>query len=292
VAIGMVKRISEKLERKVKGPIDGSSRQDVIQLCRVCQARSMPFQTAYDKFWYRCPECGFLQVEVSPRLYADLHEGEGLAAGTGPGGGGYREYFLSGLLRDELPLPRVLLYGTGNTPTFGSLWEEGVDVWGCDLSRDLIRMRNDAYAGNRFFHPDEFSEAQQYDIIVAVEVIEHFVGPLRSLRLLRDHLSDHGIITGTTDFYEGGSVADHIYLKPRFHVAYWSHSSLQRAGAQVGLPRLQLFELECPGSVKPDEKFGLLWPRKRVFFLYAKRQYDLYFRDLRGRYDILPIDRP
>lgn len=284
--------IHKKSEKADEKDLDDVFRQNAIQLCRVCQARSIPFQAAYGKFWYRCPECNFLQAEVTAELYTDLHKGEGLTAGTGVGGGGYREYFLSKLLHDELGLLRILLYGTGNTPTFGNLTEEGLDAWGCDLSRDLIRIRNDAYVGNRFFHPDEFPKHQQYAIIVAVEVFEHFVAPLRSVRLLRDHLTDHGVITGTTDFYVRSDITDHVYLKPRPHVAYWSQGSLQKAGEQLGLPQLQLFELECPGSVKPDKKFGWLWPRKRVFFLYADQRYDEFFSHLREQYPILPIDRP
>ncbi len=263
-----------------------------VQLCRVCQAQSQPFETSYGRLWYRCPECNFLQRELDRDLYEDLHEGEGLTAGTGVGGGGYREYFLSKLLHDELGLSTILLYGTGNTPTFFQLMEEGFDVWGCDLSRDLTQLRNHACHGERYFHPDDLPESAQYDLIVAVEVFEHFAAPMRSLRLLERHLSPGGVITGTTDFYDGGPIGDHVYLKPRLHVAYWSESGLRAAGQQVGLPELQLFELVCPGSVKPDEKFGALWPRKRVFFLYAGREYHQYFQALRERHPILPIDRP
>lgn len=270
----------------------GSRREGPVQLCRVCQAQSQPFETSYGRLWYRCPECNFLQRELVHDLYEDLHGGEGLTAGTGIGGGGYREYFLSKLLHDELGLSTILLYGTGNTPTFFQLVEEGLDVWGCDLSSDLVQLRNDANDGNRFFHPDNFPEGAQYDLIVAVEVFEHFAAPIRSLRLLERHLSPRGVIAGTTDFYDGGSIGDHVYLKPRMHVAYWSESGLRVAGEQTSLPGFQLFELICPGSVKPDEKFGALWPRKRVFFLYAEHEYNHYFQLLRERHPILPIDRP
>jgi hypothetical protein len=261
-------------------------------LCRVCQARCDPLDSVFGKLWFRCRECGFVQAELSDTLYADLSSGEGLAAGTGAGGGGYREYFLSRLLHDELELSSILLYGTGNTPTFARLMDEGLDVYGCDLSRDLIRLRNEAFGDSRFFHPDELREDAHFDLIVAVEVFEHFPAPLRSLRLLRDHCTMQGLISGTTDFYDGSRISDHAYLKPRLHVAYWSETSLRTAGGLIGLPFLQLFELVSPGSVKPDEKYGMLWPRKRVFFMYSSQEYDEYFSELRKRDPILPIDRP
>lgn len=95
---------------------------------------------------------------------------------------------------------------------------------------------------------------------------------------------------GTTDFYDGTDIADHVYLKPRLHVAYWSEKSLTVMAERFGL-ELALFELECPGSVTPDEKYGLLWPRKRVFFLHppGHRQ---FFDGLKRSTPILPINRP
>lgn len=270
---------------------DDSERDDV-QLCRVCQARSDSFDISFGKLWFRCRECGFLQAQLSGTLYDGLGQGEGLTAGTGVGGGGYREYFLSKLLHDELALPSILLYGTGNTPTFSRLLGEGLDVYGCDVSRDLIDVRKQTYGDSRFFHADELPEDVQFDVIVAVEVLEHFPAPLRALRLLKRHCTVRGVLTGTTDFYDGSPISDHPYLKPLLHVAYWSETSLRTAGDLIGLPHLQLFELVCPGSVKPDEKFGALWPRKRVFFMYSSQEYDKYFSKLRKGHPILPIDRP
>lgn len=98
------------------------------------------------------------------------------------------------------------------------------------------------------------------------------------------------MICGTTDFWDGSDLHDHFYLQPEAHVAYWSEKSLSTIGKYFGL-QLTLFELICPGSVKPDEKFGLLWPRKRVFFLHSKRHAS-FFGDLKQTTPILPIDRP
>lgn len=263
-------------------------RCDVVQLCKVCSSVTSPFQIAYGKFWYRCPNCDYLQSEVKKVLLKSLEKGEGFRAGTGVGGGGYREYWIANLLRKELGTSRVLLYGTGNTPTFKKLYDEGVDVWGCDLSIDLVSARRKNY-GERFFHVDKFPDLQ-FDAIVAVEVFEHLLAPVRTLEVLSRHLNPEGVIAGTTDFYEGGDISSHIYLKSSLHIAYWSKKSFGMAAYSIER-FVSLFKLECPGSVYPDEKFGLLWPRKRVFFMFPDRNRN-YFRELAERYPILPINKP
>lgn len=263
-------------------------RENIVQICRVCNDVTHPFQEAYGKFWYHCPNCDFLQSEVSRSLLSTLNKGQGLGAGTGVGGGGYREYWISKLLHKELGLSRILLYGTGNTPTFQKLHEEGVDVWGCDISADLVADRKERYR-ERFFDAREFPQVR-FDVIIAVEVLEHLLTPMKIFKLFSEHLTLDGMVAGTTDFYEGGDISEHDYVKSPLHISYWSKQSLQTAASSIGR-FVSLFKLECPGSVYPDEKFGLLWPRKRVFFLYSEKFTD-YFRNLAERYQILPIDKP
>ena len=265
-----------------------SGKHEVLQLCKICNGVTEPFQTAYNKFWHRCPECDFLQAEITRKIFEQLNKGEGLAAGTGPGGGGFREYWIAELLRNELGLSKVLLYGTGNTPTFQKLHGMGVDVWGCDISNSLVASRSKSY-GKRFFHAAELP-SEQFDAIVAVEVFEHLMTPLKTLKTLSAHLTDDGIIAGTTDFYEGGDIADHVYIKSQWHISYWSKKSISIAANSIGR-KAALFKLECPGSVYPDEKFGLLWPRKRVFFLFRDKHAE-FFRNLSNRHEVLPINRP
>ena len=260
------------LIKKIRNIIDDSSSKkfcnDVKQLCRLCNGTTEPFQAAYDKFWYKCPNCNFLQAGVTKSILAKLNRGEGFSAGTGTGGGGYREYWISELLRKELGLSRVLLYGTGNTPTFQRLYNEGVDVLGCDVSSDLITARKSEYK-ERFFSANEFPQVR-FDAIVAVEVFEHLLKPMEVIKLFTSHLAEGGVIAGTTDFYQGGDISNHIYIKSELHIAYWSRMSLETASKVIDR-RVRLFELECPGSVVPDEKFGLLWPRKRVFFYISRK---------------------
>ena len=262
---------------------------DECNICKVCNSEVVDYKIAFNKKWFKCTKCEFLQAEISANLKNKLKAGEGFRAGTGAGGGGFREYFLSQMCIRDLSARRILLYGTGNTKTLESLLTQGVDAYGCDYSQELIVDRKNKFGEERFFHPDEMPKIL-FDAIVAVEVVEHFDSPFDQIGNLMRCLTRRGVLTGTTDFWDRSDIRNHIYIKSDLHIAYWSNKSLTTAANIFGY-NSKLFELICPGSVKPDEKFKLLWPRKRVFFLYPDTHKE-YFIDLYKKYPILPIDKP
>ncbi|MBF0473370.1 MAG: class I SAM-dependent methyltransferase [Nitrospirae bacterium] len=212
---------------------------------------------------------------------------------TGPGGGGFREYWLAAFLSKELELKSILLFGTGNTITFRRLKEEGYNVAGCDITPELVESRKKEFGDDSFFYPHMMPQDRRFDIIICVEVFEHFVEPRQSFNYLTSILSDNGIICGTTNFYLGGSIVDSNnpgYMSHIRHIIYWSKESLKNIAKQYNL-ETSCFEMISPGSVIPDEKFGQLWPNKRVFFLH-KAIYNDFFSKLFLKNPILPIDKP
>jgi SAM-dependent methyltransferase len=260
--------------------------------CRLCGCETMP-RTAYGRPFAECVQCSFVFAYGPSAPAADRGMGM-LGSWSGPGGGGYREYFLVQMLRRDLGGRKFLLYGTGNTPTLENLLKDGVDVVGSDISRDVVGFKKRAHGEDRFFTPDLLPAADRYDAIVAVEVFEHFSDPRRNIELLVQRLAPGGVIAGTTDFYRDGRLVDDSepgYLRSAGHVAYWSEKSLGRLAASFGLA-LALFELVRPGSVLPDEKFGKIWINKRVFFLFDPSRHQDYFTTLRHTTPILPIDNP
>ena len=57
-------------------------------------------------------------------------------------GGGYREYYLAIMLEKELNKNTILLFGTGNTPTFEKLINNNdIFVTGCDISSDVVNNK-------------------------------------------------------------------------------------------------------------------------------------------------------
>lgn len=260
--------------------------------CLVC-AGAIVHRVGYGRPFAECTDCGF--------IFTDDYDASGLGRGmgmegswSGPGGGGYREYYLVKLLRNDLALRTSLLFGTGNTATLGRLLEEGFDSVGVDISPDVVAHKKEVLGDDRFFTPSTLPDDRRFDVIVAVEVFEHLTDPHASWQLLANHLEVGGILCGTTNFYPGGPIEDGNdpgYMSHKGHVAYWSERSLGQLAKRYGFA-LEGFEMVRPGSVLPDERYGQLWPNKRVFFVFEAGRYETYFQQLRARHGILPIDRP
>lgn len=260
--------------------------------CKVCGARTRS-RNAYGRIFYECQDCEFIfAIDYDNEV---LHKGMGMEGSwSGPGGGGYREYYLAKMMMRDLGCKSFLLYGTGNTPTFATLREEGLDVIGCDTSPDVVEYKRTIFGDDSFFTPEDLPADIQYDGIIAVEVFEHIAEPKYTFPLLMGRLRPHGVICGTTNFYLGAGIEDSNspgYMSLRQHVAYWSLRSMSRL-AQDYRYAVAAFELVRPGSVLPDEDYGQLWPNKRVFFVYDPQAHRSYFEQLLKNTQILPIDRP
>jgi len=253
--------------------------------CRLCGGQTA-LRRAYGVQFAECADCGF----VFRVAYNQVEQSAGMGMRGGVGGG-HREYWLARMLHDRLGLQCFLLFGTGNSPTLGTLREEGLDVIGCDISQELVAARKDAYGDDAFYTPDELPAERQFDGIIAVEVIEHFAEPRVSMGKIMLHLSPQGVFCGTTDFYLDGAIEEPCnYMKPWTHVAYWSTRSMAYA-ARLYSRASSFFKMLNPG-IMPSLVSGKRWMNKRVFFLYDRAAHGEFFRRLEEEQPTLPIVRP
>ena len=120
--------------------------------CKLCHGTTKR-RRAYGRAFYHCQQCDFIfAVDYDRR---GLKTGMGMEGSwAGPGGGGSREYYLVNMIMYDLRLRSCLLFGTGNTPTFSNLREEGVNVVGCDISQDVVKSKRAAFGNDSFFTPD------------------------------------------------------------------------------------------------------------------------------------------
>ena len=136
-----------------------SAQQNLAEACRLCGG-GCKARTAYRMAFAECLCCGF----IFRRKFDRQRQANGMGMKAGAGGG-YREYFLTRILTNDLGLGAnpLLLYGTGNTQTLETLLNEGVDVVGSDLSKELVEDRRKRFGHDRFFYPHELPAGRPFD---------------------------------------------------------------------------------------------------------------------------------
>ena len=98
---------------------------------------------------------------------------------------------------------KVLELGCGNGAFCNFLCEKGYDVTGVDISESGIEMARKAYPHLKFVRSDicnlkDFREIEEgaFDVIVAMEVIEHLQYPRKLIRVVKKYLKQGGGIFG------------------------------------------------------------------------------------------------
>lgn len=250
----------------------------VTRYCPVCSGRG-PFQCirGYDRTFLKCRACTHIWAHDYSRMRALIGMGMNDFGGGEPDGGGETEMFLARFCAEQFGSRRILLFGTGPTRAFRVLVEEGYDVYGSDVSGDVIKFRQGEFGADRFFHPADIGD-RRFDLIISTEVIEHFFEPLAEIRSVVDFLNSGGVFCGSTGFSRDGGVDEgsNRYMAPRGHVIYWSEDSLRTAFHRLGL-HLTSFVL------------GSDFASARIFFGTADPAINARLAEIRARQDQHPL---
>ena len=205
--------------------------------CPVCLARA-PFDrvAGYDRTFLKCRSCTHIWAHDYSEMRALIGMGMNDFGGGEADTGGDTEMFLARFCQQQFASKSILLFGTGPTRAFRVLYGEGVDVYGSDVSADVIKFRQGEFGEDRFFHPDQLGN-RKFDVIISTEVIEHLFHPVAEIKGIADHLNPGGIFCGSTGFSSDGGVDEgaNRYMAPRGHVIYWSENSLAAAFKRIEL---------------------------------------------------------
>jgi SAM-dependent methyltransferase len=138
-------------------------------------------------------------------------------------------------LRGPLVGLRWLDYGCGLGGLVRYGRERGIDISGFDEGYAAERMREE---GIPALSPPELDEsAGTFDVVTAIEVVEHLVDPVSTLDQIGTCLRPGGLFFLTTGNARPfrGRLAKWAYVQPEFHVGYFEPSTLELAFGKVGL---------------------------------------------------------
>ena len=86
---------------------------------------------------------------------------------------------------------------------------------------DVIRLRDDAE-----FYDSSEPAARQFPVVIASEVIEHFLEPREDFERLFGFVEPDGLLVCSTNVYDGGDLKRQSYIFTPGHTSYYTPASL------------------------------------------------------------------
>jgi hypothetical protein len=211
-----------------------------VRICRVCGHVANPGNT----FDYRSYE----QIDK-------LTEGGRIGTTERPG----REFHMATMAaeilgRDDL---EVLVYGAGRSL-------DNVHIAALPQVRhvavaDVMRLRDDAE-----FIDANLPAPRRFAIVVASEVVEHFLDPRPDFARLLDYVEPDGLLVCGTNVYDGGSLANQSYIFVPGHTSYYAPGSLTRIAEENGYHLDIRIPLVATGYAGPRKRYLLFTKSSEV----------------------------
>jgi len=117
---------------------------------------------------------------------------------------------------------------------------------------------------------EQISDATPSDVVIAAEVIEHFVEPVEHFKSLLRLVKNNGILICSSNIYDGTDVGVHQYPFVPGHVAYWTPLALIKLASDMGF--FVDFRTPAIGLTRGG-------PRKKYIIFYRNTQ-NLYATSL------------
>jgi len=181
-----------------------------------------------------CEECRYVSIPDNHRDYqasasvTKLGGGRGARMGTWEEPG--REFGMAQLGVEVLGRANtsVLMYGVGQSIDnhhVAKLPQVGRVAIG-----DLVRLRHDA----EFVDISRLA-TEQFDVVVASEVLEHFPDPHADFQNLFSYVRDDGIVVAGTNIRDDVALRKIAYVRIGGHVSYWSPTALRLMADTYGM---------------------------------------------------------
>lgn len=138
---------------------------------------------------------------------------------------GYVNYlynFYESSIKPYIKKGNILDFGSGPTPVFQSiLIKEGYQV--------------DIY--DYFYAPNQDYKQKQYDLISAIEVVEHLQDPMPTFKHLKDRLKSGGYLSVMTLFHQNdfSKFKDWFYIRDETHVSFYTSKTFKNIAQQLDM---------------------------------------------------------
>lgn len=231
--------------------------------CRVCGGRLEPkwrltVLGRHDADYHECVACGCLQI-AAPHWLDEAYRSEGRPQETNPDGGRFSRNFSAYIYFRALEhagffgrRPEVLDYGGGSGILAAMLRGAGFTCRQYDPYCPLPMLEPElAYADA------ERIPAGGFAVITALEVFEHLLDPLSTIRQLAGFLKPGGALVVSTGLYDRrkhGPDWPYLSCPAGQHVTFYTRRSLAVLGEAADLPTVCLFP--------SDEGFLILFTRQ------------------------------
>jgi SAM-dependent methyltransferase/predicted nucleic-acid-binding Zn-ribbon protein len=276
----MLKKIATALGGKTKAKtriatkciICGSGNVRVETITAVGKATANFPSTPKQKFRF-CEDCGHCGI---PENTGGYETAEKFADGSKPSatksarvGDGVRpgrEYHIFNnafqiLQRNGLS---VLVYGAGLSPDYKLIAQHPA------VSSVKVTDVDDFMKTPAFIPLD--AEGVKFDIVIACEVVEHFLDPIRDFSGLFKFMKDDGMVICSTNIHNGGEISKLKYPFIKGHVSYYSGGAIEVIAKKFGLD----FDFRLPSIAQT--RGG---PKKRYIFFFnnggIQRKISLFF---------------
>jgi SAM-dependent methyltransferase len=186
---------------------------------------------------------------------------------------GMAELGVASLHRSNLD---VLVYGAGRSQDnlhIARLTEVATVAIG-----DVTRVREEAD-----FVDITSSATRTFDLVIASEVIEHFVQPRDEFPRLFSFVAPLGLLICSTNIYDGGPLEEQSYIFGRGHVSYYAPEALRLLAKANG------FQVDFR---VPFAATGEAGPRKRYVIFSRSPQVMEAISDYFGRTMFAPSEAP
>ena len=137
---------------------------------------------------------------------------------------------------------RILDFGAGTGELAKILFDKNYIIDGCEFSSNARREAKRLY-GFKFYSSLTGLQHNQYDLVTAIEVIEHLTDPASTCRNINELLKPEGIAYITTPNTNGLNArikkAQWREVNKPFHIVLFNYSSLKRMLVEAGFQTIR-----------------------------------------------------